>query len=160
MPTYQAPPKPSLVKPKTKLSKFPHFAALRPRQWTKNLIVFAAPLFAFSLDWRSLMASLLAFVLFCTASSSFYLFNDIADVKSDHLHPVKCQRPIAAGQVKIPIAIVMASLLLLTALTIGLWYLPILGLTLIAYAILQINYNLKLKQTAIFFTKIFKLKFF
>ena len=146
---YQSPPKLALVKPKTKLSKLPYFAALRPRQWTKNLIVFAAPLFAFSLDWQSLMASLLAFVLFCAASSSFYLFNDIADVKSDRLHPIKCQRPIAAGQVKIPIAITMAILLLLIAFIVGLLQSPILDHILIAYAILQVTYNLKLKHTAI-----------
>ena len=50
-----------------------HLAALRPRQWTKNLVVFAAQLFAFSINLESLLGSLLAFILFCCASSGFYL---------------------------------------------------------------------------------------
>lgn len=128
-------------------SKFPYLVALRPHQWTKNLIVFAAPVFAFSLDWRSLGGSLLAFVLFCAASSSFYLLNDIADVKADRQHPIKCQRPIAAGQVKIPIALAMALALLTSALIIGWGKSPALGITLIGYALLQVAYNLKLKRT-------------
>ncbi len=60
-----------------------HFKSLRPRQWTKNLIVFAAPLFAFELTVQALVGSLTAFILFCFTSSSFYLLNDIVDVESD-----------------------------------------------------------------------------
>ncbi len=130
-------------------TKFPYLAALRPRQWTKNLVVFAAPLFAFSINWESLGGSLLAFVLFCCASSAFYLLNDIADVQSDRRHPVKCQRPIAAGLVPIPRALGMAAVLLSSALIIGWLRAPALGAILIGYAILQISYNLKLKRTPI-----------
>lgn len=126
-----------------------YLAALRPRQWTKNLVVFAAPLFAFSINWQSFLGSLLAFVLFCCASSSFYLLNDIADVQSDRRHPVKCQRPIAAGLVSIPVAFTMAAVLLSNALILGWLRSPLLGATLIGYAILQIAYNLKLKRTPI-----------
>jgi 4-hydroxybenzoate polyprenyltransferase len=131
------------------LPKFPYVAALRPRQWTKNLIVFAAPLFAFKLNWASFFGSLLAFVLFCAASSCFYLLNDLADVESDRRHPVKCRRPIAAGLVSIPVAISMAVVLLTSALLIGWWRSPYLGLTILSYALLQIAYNLKLKRTVI-----------
>ena len=123
--------------------------ALRPRQWTKNLIVFAAPLFAFSINIQSVLGSLLALVLFCSASSSFYLLNDIADVEADRSHPVKCKRPIAAGLVKIPVAIAMAVMLLGGALIFGWLRSPALGATILSYAILQIAYNLKLKHTAI-----------
>ncbi|MEH2379066.1 MAG: UbiA family prenyltransferase [Nostoc sp.] len=87
-------------------------AAMRPRQWTKNLVVFAAPLFAFSINLQSLLGSLLAFILFCSASSGFYLINDIADVESDRQHPVKCKRPIAAGLVSIRVATGMTLVLL------------------------------------------------
>ena len=142
-------PKQPEVKARAKPTKFPYLAALRPHQWTKNLIVFAAPLFAFSLTWRSLGGSLLAFVLFCAASSSFYLFNDIADVKSDRQHPVKCHRPIASGQVRVPIAIAMALVLLVSSLIIGWGRSPGLGTALTGYALLQIAYNLKLKRTPI-----------
>ncbi|MCP6763058.1 MAG: decaprenyl-phosphate phosphoribosyltransferase [Fischerella sp. CENA71] len=126
-----------------------HLAALRPRQWTKNLVVFAAPLFAFSINLQSLLGSLLAFVLFCCASSGFYLINDIADVKSDRQHPVKCKRPIAAGLVTIPVAIGMALALLAIALIVGWLKSPQLGVAITAYALLQIAYNLRLKRMVI-----------
>lgn len=129
--------------------KLPYIAALRPRQWTKNLVVFAAPLFAFSINLSATWASLLAFVLFCCASSSFYLLNDIADVESDRKHPVKCLRPIAAGLVSIPVAIGMALILISGALIVGWMRSPALGATITAYAILQIAYNLRLKRTVI-----------
>jgi 4-hydroxybenzoate polyprenyltransferase len=126
-----------------------YFMALRPRQWTKNLIVFAAPLFAFNISIQSLFASFLAFILFCLASSSFYLFNDIADREADRLHPVKCKRPIAAGLVDVNTAMIMAIFFLVTAITIGWLKAPSLGMTILGYAILQIAYNLRLKQTVI-----------
>ncbi len=127
----------------------PYLRALRPQQWTKNLIVFAAPLFAFSINWQSLLGCSLAFVLFCSLSSGFYLLNDIADVESDRQHPVKCKRPIAAGLVSIPIAIGLAVILQGTAIMIGWWRSPALGSILIAYALLQVAYNLKLKHKPI-----------
>jgi 4-hydroxybenzoate polyprenyltransferase len=127
----------------------PYLAALRPRQWSKNLIVFAAPLFAFSINWQSFLGSLVAFALFCCTSSSFYLINDIADVESDRRHPVKCKRPIAAGLVSIPAAIALAVILLGGALSIGWWRSPYLGITLASYALLQVAYNLRLKRTVI-----------
>ena len=139
----------SRVNTKASPSKFPYLTALRPHQWTKNLIVFAAPLFAFSLNWRSLSGSLLAFVLFCAASSSFYLLNDIADVQSDRQHPIKCQRPIASGQVNILVALIMALVLLVSSVVIGWWQSPSLGIILVSYSLLQISYNLKLKRVPI-----------
>lgn len=126
-----------------------HIKALRPRQWTKNLIVFAAPVFAFDVSSTSISGSILAFCLFCAAASSFYLLNDIFDVKSDRQHPVKCKRPIASGMVAIPTAIAMAAILLTLALAIGWWDSPSLGLTILSYALLQVAYNLRLKHTVI-----------
>ncbi len=131
------------------ITSFPYVAALRPRQWTKNLIVFAATLFGFSINLQSLLGSLLAFTLFCCASSSFYLINDIVDVKSDRRHPVKCNRPIASGLVSIPVAIGMAVVLLGGAIVIGWLQRSSLGATITGYALLQIGYNLQLKRTVI-----------
>ena len=127
----------------------PYLKALRPRQWTKNLIVFAAPLFAFSINLQSLLGSLLAFALFCGASSSFYLINDLVDVEADRQHPVKSQRPIASGLVSIPVAIGMAVLLLGSALTLSWLRTPQLGASITAYALLQVAYNLRLKRMVI-----------
>lgn len=70
----------------------------RPLQWTKNVLVFAAPGAAGVLDdWPELGAALLAFVAFCLASSGIYLWNDALDVAADRQHPTKRTRPVAAG---------------------------------------------------------------
>jgi decaprenyl-phosphate phosphoribosyltransferase len=130
-------------------AKNPYLTALRPRQWTKNLVVFAGPLFAFSINIQSLLGGLLAFALFCCASSSFYLINDIVDVESDRKHPVKCKRPIPAGLITIPVAIAMAVTLLGGALLISWVKDPGLGAAITCYALLQVAYNLKLKRTVI-----------
>lgn len=129
--------------------KSPYFLALRPHQWTKNLIVFAAPLFAFSINAQSVFGSIIAFISFCSVSSCFYLFNDIADVESDRQHPVKCNRPIASGAVKIPVAIGMALGLLAESLLLSWWRSPFLCGIIVCYCILQIAYNLKLKHKPI-----------
>ena len=139
--------------PLIQLPKFPYLTVLRPRQWIKNLIVFAAPLYAVSIDdplqtqiWPE---SLLTFVLFCSVSSSFYLLNDILDREADRHHPVKCQRMIAAGFVSVPVALAMAITLFVSALSISYWHTPPLGILISGYALLQIAYNLWLKRTAI-----------
>lgn len=129
--------------------KNPYISALRPRQWTKNLIVFAAQLFGFSISFPSFLGSTLAFILFCCISSSFYLINDIVDVESDRQHPVKCKRPIAAGLVKIPVAFGMAVILLSGALIVGWSQSSKLGAAITGYTVLQILYNWRLKRIAI-----------
>lgn len=132
-----------------KAIKSPYIVALRPHQWTKNLVVFAAPLFDFSLDESVLLKSSLAFFLFCCLSSSFYLINDIADVESDRHHPIKCKRPIAAGLISIPFAISLSAALMVGALIIGWIQSPLLWAVLLCYALLQVTYNLKLKHAPI-----------
>lgn len=142
-------PEPALGDRKSSNLLNAHIRALRPRQWTKNLIVFAAPLFAFDITVQSLLSGVLAFVLFCFTSSSFYLINDIMDVEADRRHPVKCKRPIASGLVSIPTAVMMAIVLLSTALIVGSFKSLGLGLAILAYAVLQVAYNLRLKHTVI-----------
>ena len=133
-----------LKKIKSKISAY--IRELRVRQWTKNLIVFAAPLFAFDLTTPSLSGSLIAFSLFCCTSSSFYLINDIIDVEADRLHPVKCNRPIAAGAIGISEAIIVAIVLLSVATIAGYRTSLGLGTAIVGYALLQVAYNLKLKH--------------
>lgn len=134
---------------KKRINFVPYVKALRPHQWTKNLVIFAAPLFAFSITFDSFVGSGLAFALFCCVSSSFYLINDVADVKDDRLHPVKRNRPIAAGLVSIPVAIAMAFTLLSSAVFFGFAQSMGLGLTIVSYACLQMAYNLRLKRMVI-----------
>ncbi len=87
--------------------------ALRPQQWTKNLFVLAAPLFAYgdrrsALPREALTATLWAFVGFCLAASAVYLINDVFDAEKDRRHPTKRLRPIAAGEVSFPLALASA----------------------------------------------------
>jgi 4-hydroxybenzoate polyprenyltransferase len=93
---------------------------LRPRQWPKNLLVFAAAIFAnqiFVVTSASLAA--LAFVAFCLASSSVYVINDLMDAEVDRHHPIKRSRPIAAREIGTGPAIALAIALTLAALGIA-----------------------------------------
>ncbi len=93
---------------------------LRPRQWPRNLLVFAAAIFANQL-FVATSASLaaLAFVAFCLASSSVYVINDLMDAEADRQHPVKRSRPIAAREIGTGAAIGLAIALTLAALGIA-----------------------------------------
>lgn len=86
--------------------------ALRPKQWTKNLLVFAGLVFTYNLLNAGMFSRvMLAFVAFCLLSSGGYLWNDLRDVAADRLHPTKRRRPIAAGLVPKPLAVALALVL-------------------------------------------------
>jgi 4-hydroxybenzoate polyprenyltransferase len=91
--------------------------ALRPRQWTKNLLLFAGIVFAAKLGdatrWAEAFA---AFGAYCSASSASYLVNDVRDAPHDRAHPAKRSRPIARGELSPRFALAMAALLLVCAL--------------------------------------------
>ncbi len=127
-----------------------HVGALRPRQWAKNVLVFAAPVAAG--DARHLATlgrATLAFVAFCMAASATYLLNDTRDIERDRRHPTKRDRPIASGQVTVPTAYAMAAGLLVGALAVGFATARDLGITLVCYLALQVCYSLWLKHQAI-----------
>ena len=100
---------------------------LRPKQWMKNLLVFAG--FVFTLNerwipftpamWTFLWRSLGAFALFSLVSSSVYLLNDVRDVEKDRLHPTKRRRPIAAGDLSPRVAMAVALVLIPACLVAG-----------------------------------------
>ncbi|HVV19759.1 MAG TPA: decaprenyl-phosphate phosphoribosyltransferase [Pseudonocardiaceae bacterium] len=93
----------------------------RPRQWLKNVLVFAAPFTAAEVGHLPVLrAALIAFVAFCLAASAIYLVNDAKDVEADRAHPTKRNRPIAAGIVPVPLAIGTGVVLLLAALGVSL----------------------------------------
>ncbi len=121
--------------------------AMRPRQWLKNVLVFAAPLAAGSLlEPDVLRPSVVAFVVFCLMSSATYLINDIRDVEADRAHPTKCNRPIAAGQLSPAVAVVAAIVLAVVALGLALWVgIGLFGVVL-AYAAFTLSYSLFLKH--------------
>jgi len=113
--------------------------AMRPQQWTKNLFVFAAIVFARRLlDRDALTASLMAFAFFCLLSSTVYLINDIVDAEQDRQHPTKRNRPIASGRLPASVALVAA---VLTA-GAGLGSSFLLGLPFVAIAALYLGLNL------------------
>lgn len=92
----------------------------RPRQWAKNVLVFAAPGAAGVLDdWPEAGKALLAFVAFCLAASGIYLWNDALDVDADRQHPTKRFRPIAAGLVPVQRAKVVGTVLPVAALGVA-----------------------------------------
>lgn len=127
----------------------PIIRALRPRQWMKNVLVFAAPVAAGVIDeGEVIVATLLAFVSFCLASSATYLFNDLRDVELDRQHPTKRNRPIAAGHVPIPLAWGLTVVMTAVSLAIGYLVDPALGLTVTGYLALTAAYNLGLKHVA------------
>src|SRR5262245_56033864 len=91
--------------------------ALRPAQWTKNLLVFAGLLFGRRLfDPVAASRAAAAFVIFCLLSGVVYLINDIADRESDRLHPLKARRPIASGALPVSTAAAWAFALTVAAL--------------------------------------------
>ena len=123
----------------------------RPRQWLKNVLVFAAPGAAGVLDqWDDLWRTLLAFVAFCLGASAIYLWNDALDVDADRLHPTKRRRPVAAGIVPVATAKVVGSLLPIAALGVaaltGRWQtVAVVG----TYIVVLMAYSLWLKHVAV-----------
>jgi 4-hydroxybenzoate polyprenyltransferase len=90
--------------------------AVRPRQWTKNLLLFAGIVFAAKLgDGRRWLDALAAFAAYCAASSAAYLLNDVRDAPHDRLHPVKRSRPIARRELNGRAAFALAAVLLVIA---------------------------------------------
>jgi decaprenyl-phosphate phosphoribosyltransferase len=120
---------------------------LRPRQWLKNALVFAAPLAAGDiLKPAVLVPSLIAFVAFCLISSATYIFNDLRDLESDRAHPVKRLRPVAAGDMSTGLAITIAAVLGLVALALALSVNVGLFAILLCYLAFTTSYSLFLKH--------------
>ncbi|RSM66145.1 decaprenyl-phosphate phosphoribosyltransferase [Amycolatopsis sp. WAC 01376] len=121
----------------------------RPRQWVKNVLVFAAPFFAFSKSTDRtglLIAALIAFAAFSLVASSVYLINDAIDVEADKAHPTKRNRPIAAGIVPVPVAFVAAGFFFAAGLGISFLASWQLAVVLAVYEAVQLGYCFGLKH--------------
>lgn len=124
--------------------------ALRPRQWLKNILVFAAPVAAGIFDSGDyVVRALIAFVCFCGASSATYLVNDALDVESDRRHPTKRNRPIAAGVVSVRLAWILAVVLVIASVVGAFALRRDFGLTIVAYLVNTTLYTLWLKRQPI-----------
>ena len=123
---------------------------LRPRQWVKNLFIFAPLLFSQNLFTPPAVGrSFAAFLLFCLASSSVYLLNDIFDRERDRLHPQKRHRPLATGELSVTVAAGVVLLLLLLALAGGWMISQPLVLVLLGYCLINLLYSTWLKHQVI-----------
>jgi 4-hydroxybenzoate polyprenyltransferase len=124
--------------------------SLRPTQWTKNLIVFAALLPGQRLfDLAALADAVAAFLIFCLLSGVVYLLNDVAEREGDRRHPKKMYRPIAAGEVSVGAALSLAAALGVVALTAAFWLRPLFGVLALSYVGLLAIYSGPLKHVVI-----------
>ena len=131
-----------------------HIQLLRPLQWLKNTFVFAPIFFSNNLlKMDYFVPTAIVFVAFCLISSSIYCFNDLSDVEADRLHPKKCKRPIASGNVSMK-----GGYLMMIACLVGAFVLlpfaksintPYLYVLIGGYWLMNITYCVKLKQIAI-----------
>ncbi|HNT67128.1 MAG TPA: decaprenyl-phosphate phosphoribosyltransferase [bacterium] len=128
-----------------------HFIrALRPYQWSKNLLVFAALIFSERfLHPADLLLTCLAFLFFCLTSGWVYVVNDVRDREADRLHPVKRLRPLASGDLKPAPALILATLLLLLGIVCSIRISPLLSLALVLYALMNLAYTFGLKNIVI-----------
>jgi 4-hydroxybenzoate polyprenyltransferase len=123
---------------------------LRPKQWTKNLLVFASAMFAGTLlEPESLLRTVITFIAFSFMSSTIYIINDIVDAEKDRMHPDKCHRPIASGVVSVPLGIVTAIVLAGISIFASLIVNVFLTVTLLVYFVLNLSYSLQLKHVVL-----------
>ncbi|SDL88414.1 decaprenyl-phosphate phosphoribosyltransferase [Streptomyces wuyuanensis] len=123
----------------------------RPRQWIKNVLVGAAPAAAGELVSRQTALQLgVVFVLFTAAAAAVYLINDARDAEADRAHPVKCRRPVARGDVPVPVAYT-AGVLLAVASTAAAAVLcnAMTAALLTAYVVMQVAYCVRLKHVLV-----------
>lgn len=133
------------------------FAALRPKQWTKNLLLFSGFLFTLNQRWRPMQPEMWTFLrlttlgalVFCAISSGVYLLNDLRDLPHDRVHPVKRRRPIARGLVAPWLALVTAIGLLGGGTASAFVLRPLFGWVVVLYVLMQVAYTLRLKHVVI-----------
>jgi decaprenyl-phosphate phosphoribosyltransferase len=124
---------------------------LRPRQWSKNVLVLAAPFAAGDLfDGDVPVHVALAFVAFCLVASGVYCLNDARDVDSDRAHPTKRHRPVAAGDVSVTTALVLGVVLLAAGLGVSALATGDLVIVMAAYVAVQVAYSFRLKELPVF----------
>ena len=125
-----------------------YFKLLRPRHWIKNIFVFAPAFFAQKIELIFQEPSTcLTFLAFCLSASMVYVFNDWIDFEEDRAHPVKKERPFAAGKISIN-GMIFLLFLLGAILAVCLWFSKV-WIPLVTYIVLNIAYTFVLKHFAI-----------
>ena len=124
--------------------------SMRPKQWTKNVILFAALIFSQNLfHGQNFLRVLEAFILFALLSGSVYIFNDLVDIEKDKCHPKKSQRPLASGKLKPTSAIIASILIGITSLVFSFLLDIRFGMVVLSYLVLQLAYTFSLKHIII-----------
>jgi len=126
--------------------------AMRPVQWMKNAVIFAALVFDRQLGLNNLppmLRTMAGFVIFCLLSGVVYIINDIADVEADRQHPTKRRRPIASGQLPIPLALTSAGTILVFVFPLSYLLAPGFAAIALTYFLLNLSYSKWLKHIAI-----------
>ncbi|MBG0853018.1 decaprenyl-phosphate phosphoribosyltransferase [Streptomyces spinoverrucosus] len=123
----------------------------RPRQWVKNVLVVAAPAAAGQLFSRHALTQLVViFALFTACSAAVYLINDARDAEADRAHPTKRHRPVAAGEVPVPVAYAVGGGLVVLAPAVAAWLCPLaVAALLVAYLGMQLAYCVSLKHVLV-----------
>ncbi|EJV64645.1 decaprenyl-phosphate phosphoribosyltransferase [Bacillus cereus] len=126
------------------------FKQLRPKQWTKNLLVFAALVFSIKQVSLTMVAqATICFALFCAISGCVYILNDFMDIEADRQHPVKRYRPMASGALNPYFAITAGCVILVASLVVSYVLNPLLCLVLAVYFTLNVAYSIRLKHVVI-----------
>lgn len=124
--------------------------AMRPRQWAKNVIVYAGIVFDGQLFvLSSFLTVTVSFVLLCLISSAIYIINDLVDIESDRQHPKKRFRAIASGALPVPVARVASVVLIVGSIGGALAFSPLLAVVLLSYLLLHLLYSWRLKRIVI-----------
>lgn len=124
--------------------------AMRPKQWTKNLLLFAGIIFSGNLSRDILLLkSISGFIIFCLLSGSVYLINDIHDMESDKNHPRKKKRPIASGALPVPAAITATIIFTLISFVASFFINVYFGICAIIYFVMIFSYSVFLKHVVI-----------
>jgi 4-hydroxybenzoate polyprenyltransferase len=123
---------------------------MRPKQWTKNVVVFAALVFDAKLtNINYLLRAMIGFVVFCFISGTVYLINDLADIEQDRQHPKKCHRPLASGRLAVRTAQVAIPVMVLICLPVAFVLHPLFCGIVVLYLVMQIGYSFVLKNVVI-----------
>lgn len=126
------------------------FKSLRPKQWSKNLFIFAGILFSQNIFNLTVLSKVIfAFLIFCLLSGAVYILNDITDLEKDRLHPVKSQRPLASGRLQVSHAVLALTILIVFSLGLSYHLSFPFFLVALAYFLLQLAYSFSLKRIVI-----------
>lgn len=123
---------------------------LRPKQWTKNILVFASAVFAGNFfEPVTFWNAMLAFMSFSLMASTIYIINDIIDIEKDKIHPEKCKRPIAAGSISVFGGVMTGIITFSLSLMLSFLLNYLFSIIVIVYFVLNLLYSLKLKHVVI-----------